>query len=126
MERLIVENKYVFDIGRQIDWQHEPTTWKDIQELDKTGKLLPTDVLVEFSCRKIEYLPGFGLGMDDIADLPHRYTNTLTIKRKEKETDKQFSFRMESEEKKKKYQDEQDRLMYLKLKAKFEPSGKED
>lgn len=90
-------------------------TWEDLMKIDG---IIPSDVIVNFYWETGEGTK-FGGYEEGEQDSTH-YTPMVTVKRRRLENDKEFELRMLTEAKKRQKEDEEDKLEYLRLKAKFE------
>jgi hypothetical protein len=92
--------------------------WKD---LIKVEGVCPNDKITHLGWVE-EKVTGFGGGYD-IDNEEIEYIFYITVTRSRLETDEEFAGRMQDEENRRKGQEEQERLEYLRLRAKYETSN---
>ena len=111
--RGIVDEQIDFTIKSGKEFKSD-VTFNDITSLKD---VLPSDILKNIYFKEEE---GNGFGMMELDDIKSYYIPTLTVIRKRPETNDEFLSRKQKEEKINKQKEENDRLLFLKLKARFE------
>lgn len=119
--RKIVDEKIDLRIGKQpAETYKKEFTWKDLQE---TEGVLPTDIIWHFFYRQERETGMFSMKMED--ELIDYYWPIMQVCRKRPETDDEFLARKTREQESKNKTEEQEKLEYLRLKAKFETNAVE-
>lgn len=104
--------------GLSEDYKKE-YTWADLL---KTKNILDTDIVWNFYYKE-EKESGFA-SMKTEDELGNYYYPVIQVKRCRPETDEEFLKRKQTEQSYRNKTEEQEKLEYLRLKAKFEPNGK--
>ena len=113
-----VTHKYVFEMTTKHLTYKESLTWDLFEQLFKMDKKpLPTDKIVELTHKGYE-AQSWGMSEDDSTTT--YYVPIIIVERVEEETDDEYSTRMKREEATRINTEKNERLEYLRLKAKFE------
>ena len=115
-QREIVEEKRIFSIKKSAEFRSRHfCTW---EELISINGILPTDIVHEISY--IEHDETLPFGMEPIDEEVTYYTPSVIIIRPRPETDDEYLGRMKTEGAWEKTKEANERLEYLRLKAKYE------